>query len=175
MVHLTKIYTKTGDDGNTSLANNTRVFKHDSVIRAIGAVDEANSAIGMIKGYNLDQIQNDLFDIGAVLAGSKTVQITEDKIRSIELNIDSLNESLPPLHSFVLPKGEIHNARAIVRRAEREVWMAYELHGEIDNIQIDILCAKYLNRLSDYLFVLARYDSGRLGEVLWKPMGQNEK
>ena len=172
MVHLTKIYTKTGDDGTTSLANYSRTHKHGIEMEAIGAVDEANSAIGMIKGYNLDQIQNDLFDAGAVLAGSDTVRITEDRINMLEGNIDSLNEALPPLHSFVLPKGEIHNARAIVRRAERRVWAA-TLNTDIEDAYKQV--ARYLNRLSDYLFVLARYDSGRLGEVLWKPMGQNEK
>ena len=119
MVHLTKIYTKTGDKGVTSLADGSRFDKSSVLLEAIGAVDEANSAIGMIKKYNLDKIQNDLFDLGAVLAGSNTVKITEDSIKLLEENIDTLNETLPSLNSFILPKGEIHNARAVVRRAER--------------------------------------------------------
>lgn len=169
MVHLTKIYTKTGDNGQTSLANNKRTPKYDSIIIAIGAVDEANSAIGMIKGYNLDKIQNDLFDLGAELSGATTVKITEEHIKSLEENIDVLNEKLPPLNSFILPKGEIHNARAIVRRAELQVWWAKE-YDEISD-----LVPQYLNRLSDYLFVLARYDSSNTSEKLWKPMNENEK
>jgi cob(I)alamin adenosyltransferase len=166
MVHLTKIYTKTGDNGTTSLADNTRVNKNSIIMDAIGAVDEANSAIGMIQGYNLDQYQNDLFDLGAELAGAKTVNITEERIKNIENQIDTINKELPALQSFILPKGEIHNARAIVRRAEREVWKV--------GLEINPFIPKYLNRLSDYLFVLARFDSGRLSETLWRPMGHDE-
>lgn len=169
MVHLTKIYTKTGDDGTTRLASGDISYKSGTLIEAIGAVDEANSAIGMIKGHNLDQIQNDLFDIGAVLAGSNTVNITENHIDLLEENIDSLNKNLSPLNSFILPKGEIHNARAIVRRAERRVWDIIEIYEWTDTS-----VAKYLNRLSDYLFVLARHDSMTNQETLWKPMGKNE-
>ena len=165
MVHLTKIYTKTGDKGVTSLADGSRFDKSSVLLEAIGAVDEANSAIGMIEKYNLDKIQNDLFDLGAVLAGSNTVKITEDSIKLLEENIDTLNETLPSLNSFILPKGEIHNARAVVRRAERRTWDAIKTH------ELNTAPAIYLNRLSDYLFVLARYDSGMFQEVLWKPMG----
>ena len=168
MVRLTKIYTKTGDTGETSLANNERVSKMDSIIRAIGAVDEANSAIGMIdERYDewINDIQNDLFDLGADLAGSRVIRISQMQIDKLEALIDKLNEDLPTLQSFILPKGDIHNARAIVRRAEREVWMAYELHGEIDDININIFCPQYLNRLSDFLFVLARHDN--MHEILW--------
>ena len=170
MVHLTKIYTKTGDDGTTSLANGYRIPKRHYLMEAIGAVDEANSAIGMIHAhYFLDPIQNDLFDIGAVLSGAKTVEIKDERIELLETYIDDLNEKLPSLTSFILPKGDIHNARAIVRRAERAVWRVME------NDTIDPNIAKYLNRLSDYLFVLARYDAGRLSETLWKPMGLESK
>ena len=168
MVHLTKIYTKTGDDGYTSLADNTRIGKESDILEAIGSVDEANSAIGMIdQNYDiwLNQIQNDLFDLGAELAGSKTVSVTEDKVKYLENLIDSLNDELPTLQSFILPKGDIHNARAIVRRAERSVWKLGDLN---------IYLTQYLNRLSDFLFVLARHDSARTSEVLWRPMSADE-
>lgn len=169
MVHLTKIYTKTGDDGTTSLANNKRVNKDSYIIDAIGAVDEANSAIGMVTEYYndvLERIQNDLFDLGAELAGAKTVSITEDKIEYLENVLDDYNEYLEPLDSFVLPTGQLHNARTIVRRAEREVWKVPSIQNK--------LIPKYLNRLSDLLFVMARYHN-KGNEKLWKPMGENEK
>jgi len=166
MVHLTKIYTKTGDQGFTDLANRQRTFKTDPVIEAIGAVDEANSAIGLIDGYGnqdiFDQIQNDLFDLGADLACSDTLNITEEYIDRLELYIDGTNALLEPLRSFVLPTGHIHNARSIVRRAERNVWA-------IENVNPVI--PKYLNRLSDLLFVMARYYN-KGNEKLWKPMGE---
>lgn len=170
MVRLTKIYTKTGDNGTTGLANGFRAEKAGILMEAIGTVDEANSAIGMIQAhYNLDSIQNDLFDIGAVLAGAETIQIKDERIEMLELAIDEMNDELPTLQSFILPKGDIHNARAIVRRAERRVWDAVQAND------LDKNTAKYLNRLSDYLFVLARYDSMTQQETLWKPMGKNEK
>jgi cob(I)alamin adenosyltransferase len=165
MVNLTRIYTKTGDDGTTGIANNDRVSKFSPVIEAIGAVDEANSAIGMLdRNEIVDRIQSDLFDLGACLAGANTVQITDQRIKWLEDLIDEYNENLEPLRSFILPTGMLHNARAIVRRAEREVW---KIEPEVDgNI------TKYLNRLSDLLFVMARYHNM---EKLWKPMEQNEK
>jgi cob(I)alamin adenosyltransferase len=162
MVHLTRIYTKTGDDGKTSTANNERIDKSSNLIEAIGAVDEANSAIGMATEYSndiIDKIQNDLFDLGAELAGAPTIIISEDRIIYLENIIDDYNEYLEPLHSFVLPTGPLHNARTIVRRAEREVW-------KIDGINVNI--PKYLNRLSDLLFVMARYHN-KGNEKLWKP------
>lgn len=170
MVRLTKIYTKTGDHGYTSLANNTRIGKESDILEAIGSVDEANSAIGMIDQHYdnwLNPIQNDLFDVGAELAGSKTVSITENKVKYLENLIDNLNADLPTLQSFILPKGDIHNARAIVRRAERSLWKLGD---------INIYLTQYLNRLSDFLFVLARYDAIKItSEILWKPMEENEK
>jgi cob(I)alamin adenosyltransferase len=162
MVHLTRIYTKTGDDGKTSTANNERIDKSSNLIEAIGAVDEANSAIGMATEYSndiIDKIQNDLFDLGAELAGAPTITISEDRIIYLENIIDDYNEYLEPLHSFVLPTGPLHNARTIVRRAEREVW-------KIDGINVNI--PKYLNRLSDLLFVMARYHN-KGNEKLWRP------
>ena len=162
MVHLTRIYTKTGDDGKTSTATNERIDKSSDLIEAIGAVDEANSAIGMATEFHndiIDRIQNDLFDLGAELSGAPTITISEARITHLENIIDDYNEYLEPLHSFVLPTGAIHNARTIVRRAERQVW-------KIEGINPNI--AKYLNRLSDLLFVMARYHN-KGNEKLWVP------
>lgn len=162
MVHLTRIYTKTGDDGKTSTATNKRIDKSSDLIEAIGAVDEANSAIGMATEFHndiIDRIQNDLFDLGAELSGAPTIVISEERITNLENIIDDYNEYLEPLHSFVLPTGPIHNARTIVRRAERQVW-------KIEGINPNI--AKYLNRLSDLLFVMARYHN-KGNEKLWIP------
>ncbi len=158
MVHLTKIYTKTGDEGFTDLANRERTFKTDPIIEAIGAVDEANSAIGLMPHSDIvDYIQNDLFDLGADLARSE-VKINQDRINWLENVIDDHNEYLEPLRSFVLPTGPIHNARSIVRRAERRVWAVDEVNP---------LIPKYLNRLSDLLFVMARYHN-KGNEKLWQ-------
>jgi cob(I)alamin adenosyltransferase len=162
MVHLTRIYTKTGDDGKTSTATNERIDKSSDLIEAIGAVDEANSAIGMATDFHndiIDRIQNDLFDLGAELSGAPTIIISEARITHLENIIDDYNEYLEPLHSFVLPTGAIHNARTVVRRAERQVW-------KIEGINPNI--AKYLNRLSDLLFVMARYHN-KGNEKLWVP------
>lgn len=163
MVHLTKIYTKTGDQGFTDLANKQRTLKTDLVIEAIGAVDEANSAIGMATEYYndiLEKVQNDLFDLGAELTGSNKIKINQERIDWLENVIDDYNEYLEPLRSFVLPTGPLHNARAVVRRAERRVWQVKN-----DQVLSDLI-PKYLNRLSDLLFVMARYYN-RDNEVLW--------
>lgn len=162
MVHLTRIYTKTGDDGKTSTATNDRINKSSDLIEAIGSVDEANSAIGMATEYHndiIDRIQSDLFDLGAELAGAPTINISEERIIYLENIIDDYNEYLEPLHSFILPTGPLHNARTIVRRAERQVW-------KLEEININI--PKYLNRLSDLLFVMARYHN-KGNEKLWIP------
>jgi cob(I)alamin adenosyltransferase len=162
MVHLTRIYTKTGDDGKTSTATNERIDKSSDLIEAIGAVDEANSAIGMATDFHndiIDRIQSDLFDLGAELSGAPTIVISEERITYLENVIDDYNEYLEPLHSFVLPTGAMHNARTVVRRAERQVW-------KIDGLNPNI--AKYLNRLSDLLFVMARYHN-KGNEKLWVP------
>lgn len=170
MKRLTKIYTKTGDDGTTSIANNKRMLKLSPIIDAIGSIDEANSAIGLMPkdgNYQIfDQIQNDLFDLGADLAGSKTIKITKDYIDRLELYIDGTNGLLEPLESFVLPTGPLHFARTVVRRAERKVWFAIELH-DYDEININDFIPQYLNRLSDLLFVLARYYN-KGNEKLWR-------
>ena len=174
MVHLTKIYTKTGDKGGTSIANNVRVNKISPLIMAIGDVDEANSAIGLIDaGANQDifsKIQNDLFDLGADLAGSKTIKITQDYIDYLETCIDGTNALLKPLNSFILPTGQIHFARTVVRRAERSVWLALEIHSFNDDMVFNELIPVYLNRLSDLLFVMARYHN-KGNELLWIPKG----
>jgi cob(I)alamin adenosyltransferase len=160
---LTKIYTRTGDDGTTAIANNQRINKIDILLDAIGAVDEANSAIGMATDeYNdiIERVQNDLFDLGAELAGSTKFVMTKAKVNYLENVIDDYNEFLEPLESFVLPTGSLHNARTVVRRAERAVWKV----SESQNINKMIL--HYLNRLSDLLFVMARYhNKGK--EKLW--------
>ena len=162
MVHLTRIYTKTGDSGQTSTATNERIHKSSDLIEAIGAVDEANSAIGMATDFHndiIDRIQSDLFDLGAELSGAPTIVISEERITYLENVIDDYNEYLEPLHSFVLPTGAMHNARTIVRRAERQVWKIEDINPNI---------AKYLNRLSDLLFVMARYHN-KGNEKLWVP------
>jgi cob(I)alamin adenosyltransferase len=174
-VRLTRIYTKTGDDGGTSLANNLRTHKTSPIVEAIGAVDEANSAIGMATEYYndiIERVQNDLFDLGADLAGSKSMTISEDRITYLENVIDDYNSYLEPLNSFVLPTGALHNARTIVRRAERAVWMAIEIHGHNDDYEINKNIPVYLNRLSDLLFVMARYHN-KDNEKLWVPRNEN--
>jgi cob(I)alamin adenosyltransferase len=169
MVHLTKIYTKTGDGGETSLANGKRVPKHSPEIIAAGAIDEANSTIGMIGAeyYNdiIQRVQSDLFDIGAELSGATTIKITKSRVDYLENVIDDYNEFLEPLHSFVLPVGPLHHARAVVRRAELQIWWA-ENYMEINEFVL-----KYLNRLSDLLFVMARYYN--IGnEAIWVPRNE---
>lgn len=165
---LTKIYTRTGDEGLTSIGGNEQVYKTSPLIEAIGSVDEANSAIGMMERNDVvETIQQDLFDLGAELAGSKTIKITPERITWLENVIDDYNEYLGPLTSFILPTGPIHNARAVVRRAERWVWMAIAIHETNDEIKISREIPKYLNRLSDLLFVMARYYS-KDTEKLWE-------
>lgn len=160
---LTQIYTRTGDDGTTSIGGNERVAKSSALIDAIGTVDEANSAIGMVyRNDIIDRIQQDLFDLGAELAGSKTIKIKKERINWLEDVIDDYNKYLEPLTSFILPTGLFHSARAIVRRAERSVWVAIDIHKDIT---ISELIPRYLNRLSDLLFVMARYYNK---EKLWE-------
>lgn len=165
---LTKIYTKTGDEGLTSIGGNEQIYKTSPLIEAIGTVDEANSAIGMMERNDIvETIQQDLFDLGAELAGSKTIKITPERITWLENVIDDYNEYLGPLTSFILPTGPIHNARAVVRRAERTVWTAMVTFENNDQVNISPDIAKYLNRLSDLLFVMARYYS-KDTERLWE-------
>jgi cob(I)alamin adenosyltransferase len=188
MVNLTRIYTKTGDDGTTSLGDMSRTSKNDPRLEAFATVDEANSFIGVALSYIVNQdirdilnkIQNDLFDVGADLCTPvvdapkvEPLRVTEAQVGYLESQIDRFNAELQPLRSFVLPSGtgssaNLHVARTVVRRAERLTWNAIHQFGE----GVSKLTAKYLNRLSDLLFVLARYENKELGDVLWIP-GKN--
>lgn len=184
-VHLTRIYTRTGDDGTTGLSDFSRVSKNDPRLVAYADCDEANSCIGVALAVGapsdkvaevLRQIQNDLFDAGAdlstpVVAEPKypPLRITQSYIGRIESWCDRFNEQLEPLNSFILPGGTplaalLHSARTVARRAERSAWAAVEASPE----STSDLPAKYLNRLSDFLFILARLANPD-GDVLWKP------
>lgn len=186
MVVLNRIYTRTGDKGETALGDGTRLPKYALRISAFGTVDEANAAIGIARLHTqgdvdamLARIQNDLFDLGADLCVPETakraegrLRIAEAQVERLEREIDLLNGELAPLNSFVLPGGtpaaaHLHLARAIVRRAER---LMVELS---EKEPLNPASIKYINRLSDFLFVAARYanDKGK-SDVLWVP-GQN--
>ena len=182
MITLDKIYTRGGDTGETSLAGGERVPKYNLRVETYGTVDEANSFIGLARLHTIGEpdiqlgfVQNDLFDLGADLARphkigeNKGLRIIQVQISRLEDEIDSYNNSLKPLKSFVLPGGSeasahLHAARTIVRRAER---LATKLAGQDT---INSLVVVYLNRLSDHLFVLARYlnDNGK-EDILWEP------
>ncbi len=184
-VHLTRIYTRTGDDGSTGLSDFSRVSKNDPRLIAYADCDEANAAIGVAVALGapgpeltavLRQIQNDLFDAGADLSTPVVadpeyppLRITQDYIDRLEGWCDEFNEDLPKLNSFILPGGTalsalLHTARTVTRRAERAAWAAMERHGE----SMSPLPAKYLNRLSDLLFILSRVVNPD-GDVLWRP------
>ena len=191
MVKLNKIYTKTGDDGTTALVSGPRRQKHDLRVEAYGTIDETNSAIGIVRLHTADLpeldrmlmlIQNDLFDLGADLATPDTgkpldyepLRIVAAQVARLEGDIDTLNADLEPLKSFVLPAGSpasahLHLARTISRRAERLMVALSRTEGEIVGAE----ALKYVNRLSDFLFVAARHanDRGR-ADVLWVP-GKN--
>jgi len=183
MVRLTKIYTRGGDTGETSLGGGARVPKHDLRVAAYGTVDEANAALGLARLHTqgdadamLARIQNDLFDLGADLCTPETpnptrppLRMTEAQVDRLEREIDAMNETLAPLNSFVLPGGtpaaaHLHLARTIIRRAER---LITELAAKEP---VNPLAIKYANRVSDHLFVLARHlnDDGHR-DVLWVP------
>jgi cob(I)alamin adenosyltransferase len=191
MVKLNKIYTKTGDDGTTALVSGPRRQKDDLRVEAYGTIDEANSAIGVARLHMqgmpildamLMSIQNDLFDLGADLATPDTgekpeyepLRIVETQVARIEADIDQLNADLQPLKSFVLPGGHsaaahLHLARTITRRAERLMVTLGRTEGEV----VSEAALKYVNRLSDFLFVAARHANDRgLADVLWVP-GKN--
>ncbi len=192
-IHLTRIYTRTGDDGTTGLSDFSRVPKNDPRLVAYADCDEANSAIGVaiavggpdqeIAGV-LGQIQNDLFDAGADLSTPvkenpeyPPLRITQAYIDRLEGWCDAYNAPLSPLNSFVLPGGSplsalLHVARTVVRRAERSAWSAVRAHGEgaAGAEGVSVLPAKYLNRLSDLLFILSRAANPD-GDVLWRPGG----
>lgn len=185
MVKLNKIYTRTGDAGDTGLADGSRIPKDHPRAQAIGDVDEANCAIGVALGEVTDAalqsmlgaIQNELFDLGADLAtpgsdftpSEMTLRIVQPQIDRLEHEIDRMNDGLEPLRSFILPAGgrgaaELHLARAIVRRAERSAVAASH------EVALNPLALIYLNRLSDWLFVAARQVAATQGgDTLWKP------
>lgn len=186
-VHLTRIYTRTGDDGTTGLSDVSRVAKTDARLVAYADCDEANAAIGAALALGhpdtqitdvLRQIQNDLFDAGADLSTPivenpkhPPLRIAQSYIDRLEGWCDAYNAGLPALKSFVLPGGSplsalLHVARTVVRRAERSAWAAVDAHPE----GVSVLPAKYLNRLSDLLFILSRVANPD-GDVLWRPGG----
>jgi cob(I)alamin adenosyltransferase len=189
MVVLNRIYTRTGDDGTTALGSGERRPKYDLRISAYGTVDETNAAIGVVRLYLADvpavdamlgRIQNDLFDLGADLAvperegKAERLRMLSTQVERLERDIDTLNDPLAPLTSFVLPGGtpaaaHLHVARTICRRAER---LMVELAARPDE-RISAAAVQYVNRLSDFLFVASRAvnDNGA-GDVLWVP-GQN--
>jgi cob(I)alamin adenosyltransferase len=188
MVKLDKIYTRGGDKGQTSLVSGERVSKSHPLMQAIGSVDEANSALGIVRFKAKDKLeelisnlQNDLFDLGADIATpyskdepkGRSLRITEAQTQKIEQEIDHINENLQPLTSFILPGGSeassvLHLARAISRRAERDLISAVEI------MDINPEAVKYLNRLSDLLFVLCRHlNNNGKKDILWVP-GKNQ-
>jgi cob(I)alamin adenosyltransferase len=188
MVNLTRIYTRTGDDGTTALGDMSRTRKTDPRLVAYADVDEANSAIGVALALGdlpsdvaatLTRVQNDLFEVGADLCtplvadpAHPPLRIDEAYVSELERDCDAYNERLERLRSFVLPGGTpgaalLHVARTVTRRAERSTWMAVDVHGA----SVSPVPAKYLNRLSDLLFILARVANAAGGDVLWEPGG----
>jgi cob(I)alamin adenosyltransferase len=186
---LTRIYTRAGDAGETSLGDGSRVRKTDPRIEAYGTVDELNAQLGAtlaLPGLDerfagfLRRVQNDLFDVGADLSTPVApdpeyppLRVEQDYVDRLEGWCDHYNEQLPALRSFILNGGtpaaaQLHVARTVVRRAERAGWSAWAEHGETMNT----LALTYLNRLSDLLFILARHANREHGDVLWVPGGE---
>ena len=193
MVVLNRIYTRTGDDGTTSLGSGARRKKYDLRVAAYGTVDEVNAVIGLVRLHtagdkaldaaldkSLGRIQNDLFDVEADLClaekgpGGARLTVTDVQVAWLEAEIDRLNAELAPLKSFILPGGSpastyLHLARTVCRRAERIMVELKDQPGE----EVSAPSLKYVNRLSDYLFVAGRYANNKgAGDVLWAP-GQN--
>jgi cob(I)alamin adenosyltransferase len=189
MVNLTRIYTRTGDAGETRLGDMSVTTKTDPRLAAYADVDEANAHLGLALAQGdldadvvtlLTRVQNDLFDLGAdfctpVVSDPEypPLRIEQEYVDRLEAWCDEYNEDLPKLRSFILNGGTegaalLHVARTVVRRAERSAWAAYEVHGETMNV----LAVKYLNRLSDLLFILARHANRENGDVLWVPGGE---
>jgi cob(I)alamin adenosyltransferase len=190
-IHLTRIYTRTGDDGTSALGDFSRVAKTDPRLVAYADTDETNAALGVARAFGtlppevdevLARVQNDLFDVGADLSVPLTeetrdrLRVTEDYVTRLEEACDRFNESLAPLTSFVLPGGsqaaaQLHVARTIARRAERTSWALIAAHPDTTSK----LPATYLNRLSDLLFILSRVaNDGGTGDVLWQPGGASK-
>ncbi|MEH3155759.1 MAG: cob(I)yrinic acid a,c-diamide adenosyltransferase [Gordonia paraffinivorans] len=190
-VHLTRIYTRTGDDGTTGLSDFSRVPKTDPRVVAYAECDEANAAIGVAVALGspdarmteiLTTVQNDLFDAGADLATPVVpdpeyppLRVKQEYIDAIEHWCDEYGDPLPALDSFILPGGSplaalLHTARTVTRRAERAAWTAVHEHPDTTSV----LPARYLNRLSDLLFILARAANGG-DDVLWRPGGDRQR
>ena len=189
MVNLTRIYTRTGDGGETRLGDMSLTSKNDLRLKAYADVDEANAHIGVALATGgleeavvavLTTVQNDLFDVGAdfctpVVADPEypPLRVEQDYVDRLEGWCDTYNEALPNLRSFILNGGTpgaalLHVARTVVRRAERSAWAAYEVHAETMNP----VAITYLNRLSDLVFILARHANRENGDVLWVPGGE---
>jgi cob(I)alamin adenosyltransferase len=193
VVNLTRIYTRTGDAGTTRLGDMSETSKNDLRLHAYADVDEANAHLGMVLAagtvsHDLEEpvravlihVQNDLFDVGAdfctpVVADPEhpPLRITQEYVDRLEAWCDEYNEHLPNLRSFILSGGTpsaalLHVARTVIRRAERSAWAAYDVHGE----SMNPLAIRYLNRLSDLVFILARYANRENGDVLWVPGGE---
>ncbi|PZF82681.1 cob(I)yrinic acid a,c-diamide adenosyltransferase [Jiangella anatolica] len=199
MVRLTRIYTRTGDDGTTGLGDFSRTRKTDPRLAAYADANEANAAIGVAIALErsgagggdlgpdvlavLQRVQNDLFDVGADLCvplkpeyEHPPLRVQAAWIEELEADCDRYNAEVPKLTSFILPGGtvtaaQLHVATTVVRRAERSAWRAVEEYGSGDIDGVNPLTATYLNRLSDLLFILARYANRAAGDVLWQPGG----
>lgn len=191
MVNLTRIYTRTGDGGTTRLGDMSETTKTDLRLAAYADVDETNAHLGVVIATTavsadvaavLTRIQNDLFDVGADFATPVVpdpeyppLRVEQSYVDRLEGWCDSYNESLEKLRSFILSGGtpaaaQLHVARTVARRAERSAWAAWEVHAETMNK----LAITYLNRLSDLLFILARYENRENGDILWVPGGERE-
>jgi cob(I)alamin adenosyltransferase len=189
MVNLTRIYTRTGDGGETRLGDMSLTSKNDLRLHAYADVDEANATLGLALSVGtleddvvgvLTHVQNDLFDVGADFCTPVVpdpeyppLRIEQDYVDRLEAWCDHYNEALPALRSFILNGGtpggaHLHVARTVVRRAERSAWAAFEQHGD----SMNKLAITYLNRLSDLLFILARHANRSQGDVLWVPGGE---
>lgn len=194
-VRINRVYTRTGDDGTTGLGDFSRTPKTDERLAAYADTDETGAVLGvMLTTTTVDddvaalvlRIQNDLFDVGADLClplaesyAYEPLRVREEWVAELESAIDSYNDALPKLTSFVLAGGtpasaHLHQARTIARRAERSTWAAIEKYGADQHGGVNGLTARYLNRLSDLLFVLARYVNREQGDVTWKPGGGRE-
>ncbi|NDU76254.1 cob(I)yrinic acid a,c-diamide adenosyltransferase [Actinomadura sp. DSM 109109] len=195
-VVLSRIYTRTGDDGTTALGDASRTSKTDPRLAAYADVEEANAAIGAALALGslpeavaalLVRVQNDLFDVGADLCAPVVpdpkyppLRVEPSYVERLEEACDEYNAGLPALRSFILPGGTpgaalLHVARTVTRRAERSAWAAVEAHGDAAATPeggVNTLTAKYLNRLSDLLFILCRVANAEHGDVLWKPGGE---
>jgi len=201
VVNLTRIYTRTGDDGSTSLGDLSRTRKTDPRLAAYADANEANAALGLALACGdlpddvrtvLLRVQNDLFDVGADLStplqesyDHPPLRVREEWVAELEADCDRYLEPLEKLRSFILPGGtpaaaHLHQALTVVRRAERSTWAAIEAHGTEPGVTrgdggVNPVAATYLNRLSDLLFVLARTaNAGAGGDVLWRPGGGRE-